>query len=272
MMFKIKSAFCVLLPAMAFTVFANGKTVFQEHPQYFSIRQGPITMIAGKTNCEVNSLQIKRQIFLSGISFICQRTDGQTETEKTIPAGKIRETVRSSQNEMFVWSVESEWKFLNLKRTVTLGNFPGFKFTYEFDITEDFTLKRLYLKFVMPKEKYQYTGYLKKSVMQFRKAEKSEWFGILRNSFFPYITFFGKEPYGVMILAADRDSWDQLPTTLLYNSGPDSYSSTEFIYFPKQPMKKGDRKKLSFYIIPVSGKSAAADAADIYAELKNNIR
>ena len=108
MMFKIKSAFCVILPAMAFTVFANGKTVFQEHPQYFSIRQGPMTMIAGKTNCEVNSLQIKRQIFLSGISFICQHADGQTETEKTIPAGKIRETVRSSQNEMFVWSVESE--------------------------------------------------------------------------------------------------------------------------------------------------------------------
>ncbi|OQA84722.1 MAG: hypothetical protein BWY31_02294 [Lentisphaerae bacterium ADurb.Bin242] len=256
-------------------LYARESIFLNETPQNLWIERDGFAMNFGakKSNYIVSSLQMKQQVFLSRFSFLCQTSDGKTEDERSVPAENVKETVRHKEKGKLTWVLESKWKFLNLKRTVALGDFPGVKVTYEFEVTEDFRPRRLYLSFYMPQEKYRVTGYKKNSVTQFRKAVKSEWFGILRSPHFPYITFSDKDvEYGLMILAADVSSWERLPGMLLYSTVKDAYSSTEFMYYQNQDMKKGMKGSFSFYLIPVPGKNAAVEADEIYARLKDTIR
>ena len=254
---------------------AREAIILKETPQNLWIeRDGFVINFGGKSsNYIVCSLQMKQQVFLSKFSFVCQTSDGKTEEERSVSPENVKETIRRKEKGNLTWVLESRWKFLNLRRTVALGDFPGARITYEFEVTEDFRSKRIYLDFYMPQGKYMIAGYKKNSVTQFRKAVKSEWFGILRSPHFPYITFSGEEAeYGLMILAADVFSWERLPGMLLYSTVNDAYSSTAFMYYQNQDMKKGMKGSFSFYLIPVPGKTAATEADEIYTELKNTIR
>lgn len=256
-------------------LYAQETIILNETPQNLWIERDGLAMNFGGKNSNyiVSSLQMKQQIFLSKFSFLCQASDGKTEDERSVPPENVKETIRQKEKGNLTWVLESRWNFLNLKRTVALGDFPGVKITYEFEVTKDFRSGRIYLRFYMPQEKYRVTGYKKNSVTQFRKSVKSEWFGILRSPHFPYITFSGEEAeYGLMILAADVSSWERLPGMLLYSTVKDAYSSTEFMYYQNQEMKKGMKGSFSFYLIPVPGKTAATEADEIYAKLKNTIR
>lgn len=257
-----------------FRAVGGERTVLTKQPQCTLIQRGSLTAVLGtaRSNYIISSFQYKGQIFLMGMRLVCQLSDTDVEWESSVPNNSSEELFQGEQNGEWRWTLLTRRKYLNVKRTLAAGDYPGLKVTYEFDVIRDFHSRRIFLNFSMPNNAYPFTGYMKNSVMQIRKVRKGEWFGLWKNNEFPYITFFGEKPVGLMILAADRQSWAQLPSMLLYSSGKTAYASTEFMYCQNKEMKKGMKGKFSFHVIPISGRDAMTEAAVIYAKLQKTIR
>ena len=274
MMFSFnKACAAALFTAVSiFTLIANEPITVQKEANYSAITHDSFMMITGpaKSAYAISSLQQKGQIYLNHFCISCQTSDGKLETESKTPANRVKE-IQLDVNKG-VWKVQYDWDNIIVIRTIEFGNYPGLKVTYDYEVKKDFKSKRIYCSFGMPQNAYNLTGYMNNSVMQFRAVQKGEWFGINRNTDFPYITFSGKDTYGVMILAGSWKSWNELPGMLLYASTDQYYYTAEFMYQQSKELKKGDKGCYSFYIMPVDARNAALNAAELYARLKNDIK
>ncbi len=254
----------------------TNNATFSQNGTTLGIQKWPLGLYFGTSAANfgaVSSLQDKGRIFLMGVNFSCQDAAGKYESDSNTPAAKTKVLEKSFKAGYAVWKVQYDWEYITMTRTVEVANdLPGVKFTYDYEVRKDFKSKRLYASFRPPKHDYNLTGYMKGSVMQFRPAVKDEWFGILRSRKFPFITFSGDGKGGVMIAAANKASWDQLPGMLLYASNKKAYWTAEFMYQQNKELKKGEKGSYSFHIVPLNGKDTAADVAAIYETLKDTIK
>lgn len=264
-----------LFPAV---LFAQGNIYkIEKQGKYSAVYSGYNLMITATAsgNYSISSFQYKHKPYMYFAGLTCYEKGVKAPcNELKTPAGKCTELRAESKDGKIFWQHKFQWRNMNVIRTIESGSYPGFKITYDVEVTRDFTLDRLYFSFRMPQNNgYIRTGYVKNGVIQFRPVKKSEWFGIQRNRDIPYITFSGdtvKE--GVMIMAGDMKSWNMLPTTLLYATTSKCYWTTEFMYRLPKEQKKGNKFSLSAYVMMVNSENVAAEAQELYLQLKDQIK
>lgn len=226
-------------------------------------------------NYAISSFQLNQKSFLFGLTFSCYEKGVKTPcTEAGTPAGKCTEVKAEVKDGKVCWQVKYQWRNMDVIRTIETGDYPGFKLTYDFEVTNDFEFDKIYLSFNLPQNNvYNRSGYIKNGVFQFRPVRKAEWFAILRNPYFPYITFSGDTVNeGLMIAAGDMTSWNRLPNTLLYATTDKCYYVVQFMYQFDKVLKKGEKHSVSVYVIPVSAQNTAADAAAAFLQIKDSIK
>ena len=272
-----KLLFAGFLTVFSLTAAASAVCKIEKQAGFTGIYRGKdlITTSSATKNYVISSFQLNRKTYLESAGFSCyEKGVKEPCSEANTPAGKCTELRVDAREDKIIWKLKYRWRNLAVARTIEAGKFPGFKLTYDIEVTRDFQADRIYLSFRLPKEnRYIRTGYLKNGVIQFRPLKKSEWFGIQRSKDFPYIFFSGdtvKE--GVMIMAGDLTSWNRLPNTLLYSSTAKCYWTVEFMYRFGRILKKGARHSVSVYIIPIDADNPAADAEGNFRKLRNVIR
>lgn len=269
--------FAGILTMFSLTTAASAVCKIDKQAGFTGISRGKdlITTSSATKNYVISSFQLNRKTYLDFAGFSCyEKGVKEPCSEANTPAGKCTELRSEARDGKIIWKLKYQWRNLAVVRTIEAGKFPGFKLTYDIEVTRDFQADRIYLSFRLPKEnRYIRTGYLKNGVIQFRPVKKPEWFGIQRSKDFPYIFFSGdtvKE--GVMIMAGDLTSWNRLPNTLLYSSTAKCYWTVEFMYRFGRILKKGARHSVSVYIIPIDADNPAADAEGNFRKLRNVIR
>ena len=278
-MHKIQKITLVFL-LLAFAVSATAAEKFCKiakragHTAIYSGKDMIITATA-KSNYIISSFQKDHKVHLYFAGLSCMEKGVKAIcNEANTPAGKCTELRAEDKDGKIFWQVKYQWRNMDVIRTIESGDYPGFKLTYDVEVTRDFNLGRLCFSFRMPQNNlYTRTGYVKNGVIQFRPLKKAEWFAILRNPHFPYVTFSGdKVDEGVMIMAGDMKSWNLLPKTLLYASTAKCYWTVEWVYQLGTQLKKGDKYSFSAYIMPVKSASVAADAQNNFLLLKDRLK
>lgn len=264
-----------LIPA---TMFAQGNIYkFEKKDNYTAVYSGYNLLITSsvKGNFNISSFQYKHKpyMYFAGLT-VYEKGVKNFCNEKNTPAGKCTELLAEAKDGKTLWKVKYQWRNMDVVRTIETGDFSGFKLTYDIEITKNFHPDRVYLSFRLPQSNlYTRTGYFKNGVIQFRPVQKSEWFGILRSSDFPCISFSGDSvKEAVMIMAGDMKSWNMLPKTLLYSTTSKCYWTVEFMYRMGKELKKGEKYTLSVYIIPVKSDTVAADMQENFLKLKERIK
>ena len=276
-MFKFqKIMFAGIAASIALSAVA-GVCSISKQTNHTGVYSGDDLLVTGAAsgNYPICSFQLKNKIYLYALSFSCGEKDVKPHsTEANTPAGKCTELKAEAKDGKICWQIKYQWRNMDVIRTIETGNYPGFKVTYDFEVTNDFKVDRVCLSFSLPQSNlYTRSGYIKNGVFQFRPVRKAEWFAILRNPNFPYITFSGdKVNEGLMIAAGDMTSWNRLPTTLLYATNDKCYYTVQFMYQFGQELKKGEKHSVSVYVIPVSAQNTAADAAAAYLQIKDLIK
>ena len=275
-MFNFKKIFlAAFVPA---ALFAQGNIYkFDKKDNYTAVYSGYDLLIAAtaKGNYTISSFQYKHKphLYFAGLS-VYEKGVKKSCSESSTPAGKCTELLAEAKDGKTVWKVKYQWRNMDVVRTIETGDFPGFKLTYDIEVTKDFQPDRVYLSFRLPQNNlYTRTGYFKNGVIQFRPVNKSEWFGIRKSNEFPCISFSGdtvKE--AVMIMAGDMKSWNMLPKNLLYATTSKCYWTVEFMYNLGKELKKGEKYTVSAYVIPAKSNSIAADMQENFLKLKERIK
>ena len=264
-----------MFPAL---LFAQGNIYkFEKKSNYSAVYSGYNMLIAAtpKGNYSISSFQYKHKVhmYFAGLSVYEKGVKDPCNESKT-PEGKCTELAAEANDGRILWKVKYQWRNMDVVRTIETGDFPGFKLTYDIEVTKDFQPDRVYLSFRLPQDNlYTRTGYFKNGVIQFRPVQKAEWFGIQRSKEFPCISFSGDTVnQAVIIMAGDMKSWNMLPKTLLYSTTKKCYWTVEFMYNLGKELKKGDKFTLSAYIIPSQSESVAADMQENFLKLKDRLQ
>ena len=263
--------------AVTLTATAAGLCTIAKRDNHIALYNNDAMLVATAAggNYAISSIQLKHRSFLYGLTFTCYEKGVKDPcSEARTPAGKCTELKAEAKDGKICWQVKDQWRNMEVIRTIETGDYPGFKLTYDFEVTNDFEFDKIYLSFNLPQSNvYNRSGYIKNGVFQFRPVRKAEWFGILRNRYFPYITFSGDTVNeGIMIAAGDMTSWNRLPGTLLYATTDKCYYVVQFMYQFDKVLKKGEKHSISVYVIPVSAKNTAADAAAAFLQIKDSIK
>lgn len=266
-----------LATAVSLTATAAGLCTIAKRDNHLALYNNDAMLVATAAagNYAISSIQLKHKSFLYGLTFTCYEKGVKNPyTEARTPAGKCTELKAEAKDGKICWQVKYQWPCMDVTRTIETGDYPGFKLTYDFEVTRDFEFDKIYLSFNLPQSNvYNRSGYIKNGVFQFRPVRKAEWFGILRNRYFPYITFSGDTVNeGIMIAAGDMTSWNRLPGTLLYATTDKCYYVVQFMYQFDKVLKKGEKHSISVYVIPVSAQNTAADAAAAFLQIKDSIK
>jgi hypothetical protein len=276
-MLKFKKIIAGTAALLVFTASAQGICKIAKRDNHTAIYSGKDLVVAttAKGNYVISSIQVNHKPYMYFAGLICYETGVKTPcNEANTPAGKCTELKAVDKDGKIVWQVKYQWRNMDVIRTIETGDYPGFKLTYDVEVTRDFPLDRVYMSLRLPPNNlYNRTGYVKNGIIQFRPHRKAEWFGILRSKTFPYITFSGdtvKE--GVMIAAGNMISWNQLPATLLYSSSDKCYGTVELVYQLGKEMKKGDKHSFSVYIMPVNADNVAGNAQANFLKIKDSIK
>ena len=264
-----------LFPALLFA--QSDVFKFEKKSNYTAVYSGYNLLIAAtaKGNYNISSLQYRHKphMYFAGLS-VYEKGVKKPCNESSTPAGKCTELLAEAKDGKTLWKVKYQWRNMDVIRTIETGDFPGFKLTYDIEVTKDFQPDRVYLSFRLPQNNlYTRAGYFKNGVIQFRPVQKSEWFGIQRSTEFPCISFSGdtvKE--AVIIMAGDMKSWNMLPKTLLYATTAKCYWTVEFMYRLGKELKKGEKYTVSAYIIPAKSESIAADMQESFLKLKERLQ
>lgn len=263
--------------AVTMTALASGVCKIDKRSGHTEVLSGKYRLVTSnaKGNFAVSAFSVdgKEYMYYAGLS-IKEKGGKVTYNEANTPAGKCTELRADAQEGKIFWQHKYEWDFVNMIRTIETGDYPGFKLTCDIEVMRDFEFERVCMSLRLPyKNVYNRTGYIKNGIIQFRPHRKAEWFAILKNQNFPYITFSGdtvKE--AVMIAAGNMASWNRLPTTLLYSTNDKCYWTAEFMYQFGKTLKKGEKHSFSVYIIPISSDNVAGEAQENFIKIKNFIK
>ena len=99
-----------------------------------------------KMNYSISSFQVDKKVYMYAAGFSCYE-QGVKEPcrESNTPEGKCTELRADARDGKIFWQVKYQWRNMDVVRTIETGDFPGFKLTYDFEVTRDFQPRRIYL-------------------------------------------------------------------------------------------------------------------------------